>query len=96
MEALRLRDGPRCWLCDDPLDFKAEPGTANAPTKEHLLSQRHEGPDCLANLVLCHRRCNQVLRDRPVAEKVKLRERRRRKAWSASINAKIMKALGSK
>src|SRR5688572_21238455 len=39
VERLLARDGNRCWLCDDPMDFKAEPGTANAPTKEHLLSQ---------------------------------------------------------
>jgi hypothetical protein len=95
LDRLRLRDGQRCWLCDENLDFKAVPNTALAPTFEHLLSQCHDGPDRIENLVLCHRKCNQVLRDRSVAEKVKLRDRRRRKAWAASIRQRILKVLGS-
>ena len=87
VEQLRLRDGGRCWLCDDPLDFKAKANSANAPTLEHLLCQSEDGPGTLHNLVLCHPRCNRILANRPVAEKVKLRDRRRRKIWIASLRS---------
>jgi hypothetical protein len=37
------------------------------------------------NLVLCHPRCNRILGDRSLKEKIKLRERRQRKIWIASL-----------
>lgn len=95
IEELRLRDGPLCWLCNDAMDFKADPGSSTAPTREHLLSQCHEGPDRIENLVLCHRRCNRILDNRSVAEKVKLRDRRRRKAWKSSIRTQLLKVIGN-
>jgi 5-methylcytosine-specific restriction endonuclease McrA len=94
IDALLKRDGNLCWLCDEPIDFKAQPGSSNAPTREHLLSQCHDGPDRIENLVLCHGQCNRVLRDRSVAEKVKLRDKRRRKKWKTSIRTQILKVLG--
>jgi 5-methylcytosine-specific restriction endonuclease McrA len=84
VEQLRLRDGGRCWLCNEPFQFKAEPNSARAPTLEHLVAQCHDGPSTLENLVLCHRRCNQLLADKPLARKIKMREQRRRKAWELS------------
>jgi 5-methylcytosine-specific restriction endonuclease McrA len=78
---LRLRDGGRCWLCDEPFDFRAVPNTAKAPTLEHLIAQCHQGPDTLENLVLCHPRCNRLLADKPLVRKIKMREKRRRNAW---------------
>jgi 5-methylcytosine-specific restriction endonuclease McrA len=81
VERLRLRDGGRCWLCDEPFDFSAKPNSAKAPTIEHLIAQCHQGPSTLENLVLCHPRCNRVLADKPLAHKIKMREKRRRKAW---------------
>ena len=93
IDRLRARDGGRCWLCDGPIDFKADPGTANAPTKEHVLSQCHDGPDRLENLVLCHRRCNQELNNLPVAEKVKLRDKRREETWKSAMRKQIGKLL---
>jgi 5-methylcytosine-specific restriction endonuclease McrA len=60
------------------------PNSSKAPTLEHLIPQCRKGPSTLENLVLCHRRCNQLLADRPLANKIKLREKRRRKVWIAS------------
>ena len=87
IERLRLRDGGRCWLCDEPMHFKAASESAAAPTKEHLLAQCHGGTDRVENLVLCHRRCNLILKDLPIAKKVKLRDRRRKKLWIASLRS---------
>jgi hypothetical protein len=39
------------------------------------------------NLVLCHPRCNRILANRPLVEKIKLRERWRRKTWIASLRS---------
>jgi 5-methylcytosine-specific restriction endonuclease McrA len=95
VDRIRLRDGPRCWLCDELLDFKAAPNSSKAPTFEHLLAQCHGGPDGIENLVLCHPGCNKTLGNRPVAEKVRLREKRRRKQWRAAIAEKLRQVLGA-
>jgi 5-methylcytosine-specific restriction endonuclease McrA len=93
VEQLRKRDGGRCWLCDRPIDFKAEPNSARAPSLEHLIPQSREGPHTLDNLVLCHPPCNRDLRDLPVAEKVKLREMRKVEVWKAAMRKQIAKVL---
>ena len=85
LDRVRLRDGGRCWLCDEPFDFKAKPNTPKSPTFEHLLSQSAGGTGRLDNLVLCHPGCNRLLGNRPIAEKVKMRERRRKKRWIATL-----------
>jgi 5-methylcytosine-specific restriction endonuclease McrA len=85
VDRLRLRDGGRCWLCDEPLEFKAVPNSKTAPTLEHLIAQSRGGPSTLDNLVLCHPRCNNLLGDRPLADKIKMRERRRKKHWIATL-----------
>ena len=72
VEQLRERDGDQCWLCGKHIDFKAEPNSAKAWSVE---------PDVLENLVLCHPGCNRILGTRLLTEKIKLRERRRRKLW---------------
>ena len=87
VDRLRLRDGPRCWLCDEPLDFKAVPNSTWAPTFEHLIPLSRGGPRTLDNLVLCHRLCNNRLADRPLVNKIKMRERRRKKRWIASLRS---------
>lgn len=87
VDRLRLRDGGRCWLCDEPLDFKAKPNSPKSPTIEHLLSQSMGGPDRLDNLVLCHPRCNRILANRSIAQKVRLRDRRRKKRWIAALRS---------
>ena len=93
-EELRKRDNGSCWLCGQPIDFKAEPNTPKAWSVEHLLSQSHGGPDRLENLALCHPGCNRSLGNRPLTKKIEMREKRRRKAWLASIRGQIRKVLG--
>lgn len=93
VEALRKRDGGRCWLCDKPIDFKADPNSARAPTLEHLVAKCHEGPDTLENLVLCHPPCNRQLGDRPLAEKIRMREERREEAWKDAMRKRVAKIL---
>jgi hypothetical protein len=41
----------------------------------------------LENLVLCHPRCNHVLADRCLKDKIRLRERRIRKDWIAALRS---------
>ena len=94
VEHLRARDGDCCWLCGLPMDFKAEPNSSKAWSVEHLLSQSHDGPDRLENLALCHPPCNRTLASLPLAKKIEMREKRRRKAWLSSIRGQIKKVLG--
>lgn len=84
---LRARDGDNCWLCCKPIDFDAEPNSAKAWTVEHLIPHVRQGSDALENLVLCHPGCNRILGVRSLTEKIKLRERRRRKLWIASLSS---------
>jgi len=84
VEQLRARDGDRCWLCGKHIDFKAVPNSSKAWSVEHLLSKSSGGPDVLDNLVLCHPPCNRILANRPLKDKIRLRERRRRARWKAS------------
>ena len=88
VDLLRVRDGHRCWLCHEPIQFDATPNSAKAPSVEHLIPQSRDGPEILENLVLCHPGCNRILRDRPLQDKIKLRERRRRKTWIASLRSR--------
>jgi 5-methylcytosine-specific restriction endonuclease McrA len=93
VKALRDRDGGRCWLCDKPIDFKAERGSAGAPSREHLVPKSRSGPDTLENLVLCHTPCNQKLKDLPLVDKIKMREQVREEAWKAAMRKQIGKLL---
>lgn len=72
VEALVARDGPRCWYCIGEL-------TGESTTLEHLCPKAHGGPEHLSNLVLACKPCNLDARDRSIAEKVKLREKKRSK-----------------
>jgi 5-methylcytosine-specific restriction endonuclease McrA len=85
VDLLRARDGALCWLCGKPMDFAAKPNSPTAWSIEHLLSQSLGGPDRLENMVLCHPGCNRILGNRSLKDKIKLRERRRRKLWIASL-----------
>ena len=87
VDRLRARDGDLCWLCGKHMDFSAKPNSAKAWSIEHLLAKAHDGPDRLENCVLCHPPCNRILKDRPLKDKIKLRERRRRKIWIASLRS---------
>lgn len=84
VDRLRARDGDLCWLCGKHLDFKAKPNSSKAWSVEHLIPSSRGGPSTLENLVLCHPPCNRTLKDRPLKDKIKLRERRQRKMWIAA------------
>ena len=93
VKALRKRDAGRCWLCDHPIDFKAEPNSDKAPSREHLIPESRDGPNTLDNLVLCHPPCNRELKDLPWVQKVRTREKRREEAWRAALRKQIAKML---
>jgi 5-methylcytosine-specific restriction endonuclease McrA len=94
VKALRERDGGRCWLCDRPINFKAEPNSDKTPSREHLIPESRGGPNTFDNLVLCHPPCNRELKDLlPLVEKVRMREERREAAWRAALRQKIIKTL---
>ena len=88
---LRDRHGGKCWLCDRPMNFGAPKESDDCATVEHLIAKKREGPDIWDNLVLCHRRCNQELRDRPLVEKIGLRDERRAKDWNSKTRKQILR-----
>lgn len=69
---LMLRDGRRCFYCDVELT------DGRQPTVEHLLSKSRGGSDDLANLAIACKPCNQAVADRPIVQKVRYRDERRR------------------
>lgn len=72
------RDGADCFYCRGKLaptvPDDLRPGGPFATTQEHVASVAIGGPNHLDNTVLAHSVCNQLVGDRPVIEKVKLRE----------------------
>lgn len=78
IRTVAARDGVGCWYCGCDIDAEW--------TIEHLLARRHGGPTNAANVVLACKPCNAEAADRPVAEKVALRERKR---LTASVAAAI-------
>lgn len=88
VDRLRARDGDLCWLCGKHMDFSAKPNSSSAWSVEHLIPVCRGGPGTLENLVLCHPPCNRILKDRPLKDKIKLRERRRRKIWATAALSK--------
>lgn len=67
-----VSQGGRCFYCGEALGAKA--------TFDHLIPQAYGGADEPANVVLAHRRCNQMKGDRlPTPEEIdRFVERRRR------------------
>lgn len=63
---LLRRDGPNCFYCGLPL--------GSSPTLEHLLPRAAGGNDHPSNMCLAHEKCNQVADDRPILDKVILRD----------------------
>lgn len=55
------RDRPPCWLCGQPIDYSAEPGTTDdSLTLDHRfpVSKRPDLQDDPANFMPAHRSCN--------------------------------------
>lgn len=55
------RERPVCWLCGQPIDYEAEPGTTDdSLTLDHRIpvSKRPDLQDDPANFMPAHRSCN--------------------------------------
>jgi 5-methylcytosine-specific restriction endonuclease McrA len=89
VDRLRARDGGLCWLCQCPINFKAESNSDRAPTMEHLIPKCREGSNTIENLVLCHPACNKLLADKPLVDKLKMREERLHKKWVAKLRKRV-------
>ena len=77
VRALLERDGSACFYCDAPF------GDDLSPTREHLLSRTHGGPDHIANQALACRPCNVAAGHLSLVEKIRLRDRTRATARAA-------------
>jgi 5-methylcytosine-specific restriction endonuclease McrA len=66
------RDGNVCFYCGDPFSDNLP------PTKEHLVSRTHQGPDTIHNLFAACSRCNSEAGHLSAAEKIRMRDRKRR------------------
>ncbi|ACL58492.1 HNH endonuclease [Methylobacterium nodulans] len=71
VRALLERDGPTCFYCDAPFSETLP------PTREHLLSRTHSGPDHIANQALACQPCNLKAGHLSLVEKIRLRDRLR-------------------
>ncbi len=58
-QALRLRDGDICALCNKAMDFTLPRDDPMAPTREHIVPRAAGGNNALTNQQLAHKRCNQ-------------------------------------
>lgn len=59
LDALRLRDGDLCWICDKPMRFdRINGGHAKSASIDHLVPKRLGGDSDKSNLKLAHRSCN--------------------------------------
>jgi len=69
---LLARDGADCWFCGLALGSDA--------TIEHLVPKSKGGGNRLDNYALAHSACNQAAADKPLVEKIALRESLRAKS----------------
>jgi hypothetical protein len=76
---LRARDGSVCFYCGEIVPN-------DDTTIEHLVAKSDGGSDHPSNLVLAHSRCNEMAADKPVIEKVLLRESLRQKARTRTLD----------
>jgi hypothetical protein len=69
-EKLIARDGDECWFCGIAMGDDC--------TIEHLVPRSAGGGNKLANYALAHAKCNHAAADKPLVEKIAIRERMRR------------------
>lgn len=62
------RDGPVCWFCGTFLNGDA--------TLEHLVARANGGPNSLDNYALAHATCNLEAGNKPLVEKIALRQKK--------------------
>ncbi|MBO9624130.1 MAG: HNH endonuclease [Sphingomonas sp.] len=66
---LLARDGDECWFCGRAMGDDC--------TIEHLVARSKGGVNHLDNYALAHRACNNAAADKPLVEKIAMRERAR-------------------
>ena len=66
---LLARDGDECWFCGDPM--------GNDCTLEHLVPRSKGGANKADNYALAHKQCNADAGNRPLVDKIAMRERMR-------------------
>jgi 5-methylcytosine-specific restriction endonuclease McrA len=59
IKQLRIRDGDNCWLCGTPVPYDAAQNTFHYPSIDHVIPFAEGGCDCMANLRLAHKGCNE-------------------------------------
>lgn len=80
--ALLERDGPDCWFCGTEMGDDC--------TIEHLIPKSKGGRNSKANYVLAHAHCNQQAGDKPLTDKIAMREQMRAgNAKEAAIAAMV-------
>lgn len=68
---LLKRDGDECWFCGLPM--------GDDLTIEHLVPKSDGGRNTLANYALAHKKCNNAAADKPLIQKIEIRNRMRGK-----------------
>jgi len=71
---LLKRDGRHCFYCGLPLEDDI--------SLEHLISLSSGGKNTISNMVLCHEKCNQEVKNLPISKKVKFAIKNRMKYLS--------------
>lgn len=72
VKTLIARDGNVCFYCGDP--FTED----RPPTREHLISVIHDGPNHISNSFLSCQKCNTEAGHLSAPEKIRMRDRKRR------------------
>lgn len=81
------RDGNVCFYCGDPFSDEAP------PTKEHLVARTHGGPDTVHNLFVACSKCNSEVGHMSAAEKIRMRDRKRRGLGTRLLNRALCALL---
>lgn len=66
-QQLLARDGGDCFYCGHQM-------SKSTISVEHVLSVLHNGPNRIENLVLAHKKCNELASHLSVIEKIKMRD----------------------
>lgn len=61
--ALFARDGWKCQICSEPVDYTADPLSDWYPSLDHVIPRSRGGSDEVSNLRTAHRWCNSVRGD---------------------------------
>lgn len=88
VQTLIARDGNVCFYCGDP--FTED----RPPTREHLVSVIHDGPNHISNSFLSCQKCNLEAGHLSAPEKIRLRDRKRRGRGSLLLGRAFDRLFG--